>query len=619
MAKGRSYCALESKKIREENLKIKPTMEILARINKNSNQNKEETFTRLYRYLLRPDIYYQAYKNLYANNGAATKGINNDTADGFSQTKIDQIITALKDETYQPKAVRRIYIEKANSQKKRPLGIPTFTDKLVQEALRMILEAIYEPTFLECSHGFRPNKSCHTALTRIQHELNGSRWFIEGDIKSCFDSFDHQTLTKIISKKIKDTRIIKLIYKFLKAGYMQDWQYHKTYSGVPQGGIISPLLANIYMHQLDDYVTRTLAPKFNRPAESRLTPQYRLIQNQLDRLRTRIKKSSDTERQEYIAEYKHLRTILLKTPCKSQTDKKITYVRYADDIIFGVNGNHADCLWLKNELAEFIRSSLKMELSETKTLITHSNQRARFVGYDVRVRRDSIIQPKGINHCTKRALLNKVELSAPLVDKIHPFTLANGIAQMRNGVLVPIHRMSLMNNTDLEILSIYNAELRGICNFYGLAGNFHRLGYFAYLMKYSCLKTLAAKHNSSISKIEQKFRDGKGGWCIAYETKTGIKHMYFAKFAVCKEKRNPSDVITNARISYSSMTTTFESRLKAKICELCGTTNSSHYEIHHVNKVKNLKGKTPWERVMIAKRRKTLAVCRECHYEIHYG
>jgi RNA-directed DNA polymerase len=180
---------------------MQPTIEILARISVNSNANKDEVFTRLYRYLLRPDIYFEAYKNLYANNGAATRGVDNDTADGFSEAKIDKIIKSLSDETYTPKSVRRTYIDKGNG-KKRPLGIPTFTDKLVQEALRMVLEAVYEPSFLDWSHGFRPNRSCHTALASLKKEFTGARWFVEGDIKGCFDNIDHAVLISMLNKKV---------------------------------------------------------------------------------------------------------------------------------------------------------------------------------------------------------------------------------------------------------------------------------------------------------------------------------------------------------------------------------------------------------------------------------
>jgi group II intron reverse transcriptase/maturase len=594
---------------------MQPTMEILARISKNSNVNNGEVFTRLYRYLLRHDLYYIAYKNLYANSGAATKGVDNDTADGFSEMRISKIIKSLKNDTYRPKAVRRTYIEKANG-KKRPLGIPTFTDKLVQEVLRMVLEAVYEPVFLDCSHGFRPNRSCHTALLSLRREFCGARWFIEGDIKGCFDNIDHAVLVGLIGRKVKDARIISLIYRFLKAGYMENWQYHNTYSGTPQGGIISPLLANIYLHELDLFVT-SLKTEFDSPPQRKYTPEYQSLRNRLGVIKNRIKKTIGTERQQWVEEHKRTRAELLKTPSKSQTDKKIKYIRYADDFLIGVSGNHEDCQWVKQMLTEFIGSTLKMELSNEKTLITHSNHYARFLGYDVRVRRNSDIQPKGEGHCTKRALSNMIELNTPFKEKIHKFVFSKGIAKIKNGSLFPVHRPYLINLTDLEIITIYNAELRGLCNYYGIASNFNGLNFLAYLMEYSCLKTLAAKHKSTIGKIKELFKDGIGGWGIPYDSKLGAKRMYFAEYSECRRAKNPTDIITNAVMVYGCSVTTFESRLKAKVCELCGSTTSDRYEIHHINKVKNLKGRNHWERAMIAKRRKTLAVCQECHTKIH--
>jgi group II intron reverse transcriptase/maturase len=213
-----------------------PTMEILERIKQNSEKNKDEVFTRLYRYMLRPDLYYVAYKNLYSNKGAATKGVNDDTADGFSEEKVAKIIKSLADETYQPNPARRTYIKKSNG-KMRPLGIPTFTDKLIQEVLRMILEAVYEPVFPDCSHGFRPKRSCHTALKSITKGFNGVRRFVEGDIKGCFDNINHAKLVEVIGAKIKDARIVKLVWKLLKAGYCENWKYNATYSGTPQGSL----------------------------------------------------------------------------------------------------------------------------------------------------------------------------------------------------------------------------------------------------------------------------------------------------------------------------------------------------------------------------------------------
>ena len=595
---------------------MKPTMEILTKLQENSKKNHDEVFTRLYRYLLRPDIYYVAYQHLYSNKGAGTKGVTDDTADGFSEIYIENIIDALKNEMYQPKPVRRTYIKKSNG-KMRPLGLPVFTDKLIQEAIRMILEAIYEPIFSDYSHGFRPARSCHTALAQIKKEFTGARWFIEGDIKGCFDNINHAVLVEIINQKIKDARFLKLIRSFLKAGYMEDWKYHETYSGCPQGGIISPILANIYLNELDRHVMK-IKKEFDVATKARYTPEYTKLVGLRQRLHNKIKNSNGIEREKLIEEYKTATAQMLKLPAKQCDDKKIKYVRYADDFLIAVNGNRQDCEKIKQELTEFISTTLKMKLSQEKTLITHSNTPARFLGYDVRVRRDQQIKPKG--KFKTRSMNNKVELSIPFKDKIEKFLFSNGIVKQRsdNGKLEPIHRPQLLNRTDLEIVTIYNAELRGICNYYGLASNFNKLIYFNYLMEYSCLKTLAGKHRSKVSKIRAMYKDGTGKWAIPYETKTGIKKMYFANYADCKGKKF-TDIVPQTAKNYSHDVTTLESRLKAKICEVCGCTENDRYEIHHVNKVKNLKGKSEWEKIMIAKRRKTIVVCHKCHMAIHHG
>lgn len=301
---------------------MQPTTEILERISKDSLTHKEEVFTRLYRYLLRPDIYYQAYQRLYTNKGASTKGINQDTADGFSEAKIEKIIQSLADETYQPTPVRRTYIaKKSNPKKKRPLGIPTFTDKLVQEALRMILEAIYEPLFLDCSHGFRPKRSCHTALDKLKYQFGGVRWFVEGDIKGCFDNINHDALVGFIGSKVKDARIVKLVYKFLKAGYLEDWVYHKTYSGTPQGGILSPLLANIYLHELDKFVMQ-LKDEFDTPEKGKITPEYRELHNRIKNLCYHIDRTFALELQSLWKEKRE------EKPKQNQSELKRCQKRY---------------------------------------------------------------------------------------------------------------------------------------------------------------------------------------------------------------------------------------------------------------------------------------------------
>lgn len=596
---------------------MQPTTAILDRIMRNSRNNKEEIFTRIYRYMLRPDLYYLAYNKLYRNKGASTKGVDDDTADGFSEEKITKIIQSLADETYTPKPVRREYIpKKRNSMKKRPLGLPSFTDKLVQEVLRMILEAIYEPTFSDFSHGFRPNRDCHTALNSLKKEFSGVSWFIEGDIKGCFDNIDHHVLVGIIGSKIKDARLIKLIWKFLKAGYMEDWKYHSTYSGCPQGGIVSPLLSNIYLNELDKFAEKT-AKEFYKPRDRVRTPEYTKIQCKKDYAQKLLKTATGQKKAELLRKVKFLKSELRKVPCTSRTDKVMKYIRYADDFIIGVKGDKSDCEHIKRQFSDFISEYLKMELSEEKTLITHSNQYARFLGYDVRVRRDSKVKPNG--KCLQRTLNYTVELNVPFADKIMPFLFDKAIIkQTHDGEIEHIARKYLYRCTNLEIIDTYNSELRGICNYYSIASNFTSLNYFAYLMEYSCLKTLAGKHKSTSKKIRDKFPTGNGGWGIPYVTAKGQqKYRTFTKYMDCKGSDSFSDVIAPYAIRHAETTTTLEKRLAAGVCELCGKTNTP-LAMHHVNKVKNLKGKQQWEIVMIAKRRKTLAVCKDCHHKIHH-
>lgn len=596
---------------------MKPTAAILENIRQASKSNKEVKFTRLFRYMLRPDIYYLAYEHLYANNGAATKGVNDDTADGFSEKKVMAIIQSLKDGTYRPSPVRRTYIPKKNG-KLRPLGIPTFTDKLVQEVLRMILEAVYEPIFLPSSHGFRPNRSCHTALKDIKHGYPGVRWFVEGDIKGFFDHIDHGELTALVYEKVKDARIIQLLNMMLKAGYLEDWKYNRTLSGTPQGGIISPLLANIYLHELDKFMADMKAG-FDKPKDRVFTPEYTHIAGRVHHISKLLKNESDPSRIASLRkEQKEKRAQMMKLPAKSQTDKRINYVRYADDFLVGVVGSKEDAENIKAEIKTFLANKLKLELSDEKTLITHSSQYARFLGYDVCVRRNGQIKNGGQGF-SQRTLSNKVELNVPLTDKIEKYLFNRKAVMWADGALRPVHHGALVTMTDLEIVMVYNAELRGICNYYGIASNYGKLGYFAYLMEYSCLMTLASKHKSSVGKIREQFKDGKGGWCIPYETRKGKKYMYFAKYQECKAPKEVIDEIPHAVPQTIKTHSSFESRLLAKQCELCGNTDSKNYEIHHVHRLKDLKGKSMLEQVMLARRRKTIVLCEKCHHNLHNG
>lgn len=326
-------------------------------------------FDKLYRILYNPQMYIKAYANIYKNDGSATSGIDNVTADGFKEEIIEKIIETLKDESYQPKPALRVYIPKKNG-KKRPLGIPAFTDRIVQEICRMILEAIYEPKFSEHSHGFRPNKSCHTALSEISRLYTGVNWFIEGDIKEFFDNIDHTVIISILRKSIRDEKFIRLMWKFLRAGYVEDFKFNKTFSGTPQGGIISPILANIYLNELDEYVTKELKTNFDigdRKKDQKRNPIYRNLEYKAGYIKKKISKcENETEKETLFREYKLIKQEMAKTKyiVDSTEFKRIKYVRYADDFLIGVNGSKEGCQMLKRSIKEFLENNLKLELSD---------------------------------------------------------------------------------------------------------------------------------------------------------------------------------------------------------------------------------------------------------------
>lgn len=593
---------------------LKPTTEILERMEKNSKDHPTGVHTRLYRYLLREDTYYSAYQKLYANKGASTRGTDNDTADGFGRKYVDTLIAELENGTYQPKPVRREYIRKANG-KMRPLGIPSFRDKLLQEVVRRFLEAIYEPQFNDCSHGFRPKRSCHTALKQARCYFVGAKWFIEGDIKGCFDNIDHSVLIGILERKIKDSRFINIIRAFLKAGYIEDWRYNQTHSGTPQGGILSPILANIYLNELDAKVME-IKTRFEKPREKAVTTEYRRLKSRIDRLEIKAKTATGEEKAAIVKEISLLKKQRLSIPCTHDSDKNIAYIRYADDFLLAIKGNREDCAAIKAELAEYLQTELKLTLSEEKTLITHSAEKVRFLGYDISIRRSAEVRTDSIGR-KSRSKNGTVELSVPL-EKVERFMFDKGaIKQTASKEFHPVHRSGWLYMTDYEFLERYNSEIRGILNYYQLAANYNKLNYFCYLMEYSCLATLAGKYSSTISKVRDKYAQGKE-WSVKYKTSSGVsREKKIVKPADCRNSGECADEIVKHIPSKKFTNNSIRERLLAERCELCGKSGGSLFEIHHVASLKALSGTRVWETVMQKMRRKTLVVCEDCHAAIH--
>ena len=586
--------------------------------------SKDQTYRyeRIYRLLYNSSLYEAAYQNIYAKPGNMTQGVDEVTADGMTLRRIDRLIDALRDESYQPKPARRIYIPKKNG-KLRPLGIQSFDDKLVQEVIRMILESIYEDDFEDCSCGFRPGRSCHTALTQIQRCFTGSRWFIEGDIQGFFDNIDHQVLIRIMEKRIHDDRFLRLIRKFLNAGYMEARQLHATYSGTAQGGIISPILANIYLNELDKKVM-SMAARFCQGKCRKTLPSAKAIQFQIAKRRKKMTNAdSETRKQlrKEITALEQQRTHLPATDPMQPDYRRLHYVRYADDWLIGVIGSKADCVQIKQEIGQYLKDELHLTLSDEKTLITNAQRNAHFLGYDIRVRKSTCPaayrNAKGTlqRHYTAAVVLN---IPRNLIrDKLLSYgALSIGYHDGKE-VWKSIARRDIQHRNELDILDQYNAEIRGLYNYYSLTQNCCTLHVFGNVMRYSLYKTLAAKYRCPKSRIIAKYSDN-GRFCVRFTDAKGRQRQRFFYDGGFKKKviSKGGDVDLQPRQVVYQNQTYMVSRLKAGVCELCGQEHTE-LQMHQIRNMKQLTGHDAWQQIMRDKRRKTLAVCPACHGLIH--
>ena len=593
---------------------------VLNSLNEHSKDSSYK-FERLYRILFNEELFYVAYQKIASNGGSTTKGSDGRSIDEMSLARIETLIASLKDESYQPHPSRRVHIPKKNG-KTRPLGIPAFEDKLVQEVVRMILEAIYEGHFETTSHGFRPKRSCHTALLHIQKTFNGAKWFIEGDIKGFFDNIDHDVLVQILRERISDDRFIRLIRKFLKAGYVEDWTFHNTYSGTPQGGIVSPILANIYLDKLDKYVKEYIR-HFDKGTKRRSGKESNDLTNERKRTVRKLRKVKDgAEKAALVARLKAIEQERAAFPSGDEMDgsyRRLKYIRYADDFILGVIGSKEDAQRIKEDIKSFLSASLALELSEEKTLITHTGKSAKFLGYEITVTRDNH-QRRDVQGRLRRTYGKRVRLNvsmATLRDKLLEYGAME--IKLRNGkeIWKPKCRSGLIFNDDLEILDRYNRETVGFCNYYLIANNCVVLHNFRYIMEYSMYKTFAGKYRSTVRKINKKYRCNKL-FTVKYEQKGVIKSRTFYKTSFKRRTTafNGSCDIEPYSIADVSRTNLTD-RLKAEKCELCGATGK--LIMHHVRNLKDLKGKESWKRLMSARKRKTIALCPSCHRLRHLG
>ena len=565
--------------------------------------------TELYRQLFNPALYLMAYGRLYSNHGAMTPGTDGETADGMSMSRIGRVIDAMRHERYRFLPVRRVYIPKKRGTKMRPLGLPSWADKLVGEVVRLLLEAYYEPRFSPRSHGFRPGRGCHTALTEVANHWTGTTWFIEGDIADCFGSFDHDVMLSTLAEHLPDNRFLRLVRSMLQAGYLEDWEYHATLSGCPQGGVASPVMSNIYLDRLDKFVETELIPKYTRGNGRADNPAYKQVSDRIVRARRRYDQ----------AEVRGLRQRLRTLPRGAPGDpgyRRLWYTRYADDHLLGFIGPKAEAEDIKARLAQFLREDLKLELSPDKTLVTHARTgAARFLGYEITVHHADHKLTNG-----RRSVNGKVALRVPrdvITAKSAPF--------MKLGK--PERRPDLLNLTDNQIVGKYGAEWRGYLQYYLLAQDVWRLNRLQWAMVTSMLKTLAGKHRTTVTAVARKHQATIATphgprVCFQASVERAGKPPLVAQFGGIPLKRQKKAVLDDRRpvpVTGRRRGSELLARLRAGRCELCE--HRAQVQVHQLSKIADLNApgqpQPPWTQQMARMRRKTLIVCPPCHDHIH--
>jgi group II intron reverse transcriptase/maturase len=560
----------------------------------------------LYRQMFNKDLYLMAYGNIYSSQGAMTPGASRETADGMSEDKIEHITGLMRREKYRFSPARRTYIPEKNG-KLRPLGLPSWSGKLVCEVVRILLEAYCEPTFSSRSHGFRRGKGCHTALREISQTWTGTVWFIEGDISGCSGSPDHQVMLTILAEKIHDNRFLRLIRNMPEAASAEDREYHPAFSGCPQGSVVSPVLSNICLHKPGEFIEQKLIPHYTRGTARRRNPGYSGLEYRLGKAR----KSGDRAAARRMQKQKR------EIPAGDPADpgyRRLTYTRYADDHILGSAGPRAEAEQVKAAIAEFLKETLKLELNDARTLITHARtQRARFPGYDITVQHNNTKLTDG-----RRKVNGQIALKVP------PDVIKAQCARYRQHGK-PWLRPELQNLDDYDTVRIYGAEYRGAVNYYLLAHDVYRLHTLWWHNVTSMLKTLAAKHHSTVSKMAARHK-------AKTETRNGLRTCFEAK----RKREGKKDLVARSggiilqRDRHAEIRDALPgpaayprkeliSRLRKRECELCET--GTTVAVHQIADLKALgqpgPGQPAWAALMAIKRRKTLIVCADCHEWIH--
>jgi group II intron reverse transcriptase/maturase len=550
-----------------------------------------------------------AYEYIKSKPGNSTPGVDSTTLDKINLEWFYNVSSKLKAGKFKFSPARRSYIPKrGNKKEKRPLTISSPRDKVVQQAILFILEAVYEPSFWDYSHGSRPGRGTHTALKYIKYKFKESKWCIEADIESNFPNINHKILLNLLKKRITCPKFLSLIKNSIKAGYVENGKFFESNIGLFQGNITSPILNNVYLHELDSFMDG-LINLFTCGKRRKKNPAYR-------RFSYLMEKAADDS-----FTIKNLRKQRRKLNSKDPFDrsfKRLYYVRYVDDFVVGVIGSREETVEIEDKIREFLKNRLKLTLSPEKTFITYfSKQYISFLGTFIkgtweRTKKLAAVKRKGVTR--KEKITSRTVLKAPIKSLFEKATL-NGFFKKRNQEFVPTKVGRCINLEHEDILRYYNSIIHGILNYYSFANNHKSLGSLIHGLKFSCARTLALKYKlRHISKVFRKFGSK------LKKTRDSEVELYIPKtfkaFKKFKTNVNDPDIIIfsnwNNKLTKSNL---------FKHCVICSSSN--RIEMHHVRKVKDLKSKLRKKNTdffttqMAAINRKQVPLCAEHHKALH--
>jgi group II intron reverse transcriptase/maturase len=561
-----------------------------------------------------------ALNRVARNKGAETPGVDGITFKDLGPEKLGRLKTRVFSNAYRPHPVRRVHIPKSNG-KTRPLGIPTVEDRLVQEVVRSVLERIYEPVFSQHSHGFRPGRSCHTALENIKCTWSGMKWFVDVDIVGFFDNIDHDILLGLLRKRIDDDKFIDLIRRMLKAGFVEDWKHNPTYSGTPQGGVVSPLLANIYLHELDEYMG-TVQAGFDKGKLRSAPPEYWRLTGRIQHRWKRIHRlraeghgddpAIDADLHDIEAAHAQRDALPARDPFDPNF-RRLRYCRYADDFLIGIIGSKQDAQEVMVQVRDFLITHLKLRMSEEKSKIVKATDGARFLGYDVvtytaACRRQ--ITRNGRAY-TARSTADVLQLQVPW-KKVAKFCADKEYGDWEGMRGAP--RLPLIHCQDAEIVMAYNAEIRGFAGYYALAKDVRKkLNKLAAMWSRSLGLTLGRKHKCTAAKVFERWKCGRD-YVVRYQVKGKPKSVRLWRQRDPLGRVNPLaavDNLPNTAVFVNRQTRSILETFVRDRCEVCDAKNVD-CETHTIRYLANVSGRTVTSLTPTTHTRSRIYVCAPC-------